>query len=163
MTFDELADDLKTGKITIADWQSQMREFIRAEITDAMILAKNGRDYVTPSDWGFVGSQIKAQYKYLDGFANDIKSDPAKWLTGNRLNGRMGLYNEIGYTALEADTRREMEKGGMTEERRVLDPSVKNCEGCEKQAALGWRPIGTLDPIGSQECNNHCHCTFEYR
>ena len=162
MTFEQLAADLKSGAITLSEWEAGMRDFVKSEISTAMILSKGGRDYVTPSDWGFVGSQIKAQYAFLDGFAADIQANPSKWLTGRALEGRMGLYNEVGYTALSADERREAEKSGATEERRVLQEG-NNCEGCIAQAALDWQPIGTLDPIGAEECNNHCHCTFEYR
>jgi hypothetical protein len=162
MSFDSLAADLKSGKITLPEWEAQMRDFVRSELNTAMILAKGGRDYVTPSDWGFVGSQVKKQYEFLDKFASDIAGNPAKWMNGRALEGRMGLYNEVGYTALSDDLGREAEKNGFTEERRVLTAG-NNCDGCIEQADLGWQPIGTLDPIGAEECNNHCHCDFEYR
>lgn len=162
MTFEQLAADLKAGNITLSEWEAGMRDFIRSEVNTAMILTKGGRDYVTPSDWGFVGSQIKYQYEKLSGFAADIQANPNKWLMGRMLDQRMGLYNEVGFTALAADERREAEKQNMTEERRVLQEG-NNCDGCIAQAALNWQPIGTLDPIGAEECGNHCHCTFEYR
>ncbi|HEY6021351.1 MAG TPA: hypothetical protein VIY48_16040, partial [Candidatus Paceibacterota bacterium] len=52
---------------------------------------------------------------------------------------------------------------GYEEERRVLEPGADHCEGCEEQAAQGWQPIGTLDPIGDEECMTRCKCEFEYR
>jgi hypothetical protein len=40
---------------------------------------------------------------------------------------------------------------------------VHNCNGCLEQAGLGWQPIGTLDEIGAEECNQNCRCEFEYQ
>lgn len=39
---------------------------------------------------------------------------------------------------------------------------VHNCEDCITYAADGWRPIGTLPPIGDSVCGQYCKCTFEY-
>jgi hypothetical protein len=40
---------------------------------------------------------------------------------------------------------------------------VHNCDTCLAQAALGWQPIGSLNPIGASECRARCHCWFNFR
>jgi hypothetical protein len=164
-----LADQLKSGAIGLAEWQAGMRDMILSELTNAMILAKNGRDNITPADWGFVGSQAKKQYQYLDNFAADIAANPTAWLTGNRLNARVSLYNQLGYSALEEDLAREKTKAGFTEERSVLDPGAEHCHetsgrpGCVELSALGWQPIGKIPLPGNRACWTYCRCHMEYR
>lgn len=181
MKMDELANDLKSGEISLSEWQASMRDVVLAELTAAMILARNGRENITQSDWGYVGAQAKKQYQFIDGFAAEIAADPAAWLTGNRLNARVALYNQIGYVALEDDLKREKLKGGYTEERRVLTGGAEHCHdteargankkhkarearpGCVELSKLEWQPIGTLPPIGDASCWSNCRCIFQYR
>lgn len=164
---DLLAEQLRSGLITIPEWQDGMRNFVRDEYNTAMILQRGGRENVTPSDWGYSGSQIKKQYAYLDNFAADVAQDPNKWLTG-RLDNRMSLYNQSGYSALEDFKNRDMKLSGWTEERRVLGVA-DHCSGegakpgCIELAGAGWRPIGTLPKIGEALCSQNCKCHFEYR
>jgi len=161
VNWDQLAQALKDGLISLGEWTSQMRALIVQEQNTAMMLIKGGREFVTFADWGFVGSEVKKQYAFLDGFARDIEANPEKWLTG-RLDNRMNLYRELGYAALERFERREKINDGFTEERRVLG-AADHCNGCLAQAGMGWQPIGTLDEIGAEECNQNCKCEFEYR
>ena len=160
----DLAEQLKSGSISMSTWEAGMRDFNRDEVTTAMILAKGGRDFVTPSDWGFVGSQVKAQYGFLTGFKNDIASNPDKWLNGNALNARADLYGQLGYAALEQDIGREHEKDGYTEERSVaVAHDDKNCDDCLEEEARGWVGIGEISPIGSRRCCTNDRCSMEYR
>jgi len=73
-----LAAQLKGGLITLPEWEAGVRDWIREEYNQAMILQCGGREFVTQADWGYTGSAIKKQYNYLDGFAADIQSDPDK-------------------------------------------------------------------------------------
>jgi hypothetical protein len=166
----DLAEQLKSGAISLPEWQAGMKDFIRNELINSMVLAKGGREFVTQSDYGFVGSQVKKQYQYLDKFAADIRANPAAWLTGRRLNARASLYNQLGYAALEEDIQREKVKSGWTEERRVLGfVRFEHCEdtgdrpGCVELAAKEWQKIGTLPKIGEAACYTNCRCEFQYR
>jgi hypothetical protein len=169
VTVATLSNDLKSGAISIPEWEAGMRDAILFELTAAMVLAKGGRDFVTQSDWGYVGSQAKKQYDYLGKFADEIAANPATWLTGNRLNARADLYGQVGYTALEDDLQREKLKSGYTEEINVLDPGAEHCSdtkgrmGCEEVTAKGWQPIGTLPLIGDRACWQNCRCLMKYR
>lgn len=163
-----LAEQLKSGLITIPEWESGVREFIKNEYNEAMILQRGGREFVTQADWGYSGSAIKKQYQYLDNFAADIAREPDKWLTGNRLNGRLKLYNQSGYAALEDFKNRDARLAGWVEERNRLG-DADHCggegatPGCIEVTGMGWQPIGTLPKIGSRLCKTNCRCSMEYR
>lgn len=161
MTLSELAESLRSGAITLPEWEAAMRDMLREQYIAAMELAKGGRENVTQADWGYVGSELKKQYGYLSNFANDIRTNPEAWMNG-RLDARMNLYSESGYAALENFIRREHIEQGYDEERRVLG-AADHCPGCLEQAGKDWQPIGTLDPIGAEECLTNCKCEFEFR
>jgi len=161
MNLEQLAQQLIEGKITIAEWEATMREMIRNIFREAAASAAGGMQNVTPSQWGYEGYLVKQQYEYLHKFAQDIAANPQAWLNG-RLLARMELYAQAGRGGQEQMVRRDMEKSGYDEERRVLG-AADHCPGCLEQAGRGWQPIGTLDPIGAEECSTNCHCEFEYR
>lgn len=161
MNLEELAQALKDGKISLTEWQAAMREYLKQQYTVATMLAKGGAENVTPSDWGYMGSLLKKQYGYLDGFVQDIANNPKAWLTG-RLDVRMNMYKESAYAAYEDINRREMTNVGMDEERRLLG-EADHCPDCLYEFKRGWQPIGTLAAIGDSVCTTNCKCTFEYR
>jgi len=161
MNWDQLAAALKDGSISLWEWTAQMRALIVQEQNTAMMLVKGGREFVTFADWGYVGSEVKKQYAFLDKFAQDILNDPMKWSTG-RLDNRMNLYRESGYAALEKFERREKIIDGFDEEISILG-EADHCEDCLDRAGIGWQPIGTLPEIGDSVCNMKCKCHFEYR
>ena len=163
MNTDTLCNQFRNGDISIQQWQAGMRDIVKAELRTAMILAKGGEEFVTQADWGFVGSQVKKQYEYLDKFTADIFANPLKYSTG-QLNARAKLYSQIGYDALAEDLARESLKAGFTEERRVLGPvKTEHRPGCVDLRDKGWQPIGSLPPIGDAACYSNCRCTFQYR
>lgn len=161
MNLEQLAQQLINGEITVAQWQTAMREFIRVIHREAAGIAMGGMQNVTQSQWGYVGSLVKKQYAYLDNFANDILSNPQAWLNG-RLLVRMNLYERAAWGTFEQLIKRQMKAMGYDEERRVLG-TADHCKGCLEQAGRGWQPIGSLDEIGAEECVTNCHCIFEYR
>jgi len=170
MTTSEVTNKLKAGEISLAEWQAQMKDLILAALIAALIIAKGGRDNVPPAAWVLVGIASKKLYGFIDGFAAEIKAEPAKWLTGNRINARANLYNQIGYVELAAYLLREHEQAGYTEERRVLGPVLtEHCSphgdrpGCVDLAKKGWKPIGSLPAIGDAACWSNCKCRFQYR
>jgi len=167
MNVTTLASQLKDGLISLTEWKAEMRAALLDEQRAAMYLTRGGREFVTQSDWGYVGSSVKKQYAFLDQFAADIAADPVKWKTG-RLDNRMRQYNQAGYAALEDFKQRDMKNAGWTHERRRLGVA-DHCSGegatpgCIELAGMGWRPIGTLPKIGEALCVNNCKCSFEYR
>lgn len=156
-----LTQSLIDQQIPLAEWQTGMEEQIKLSHTAAAAAARGGWAQMSQADWGAVGRMIRTQYEYLANFADDI-------YTGKQaLNGvarvRADLYAGAARGTFEQMRRRyEQLMNGAEEEKRVLG-EADHCNGCLEQAALGWRPIGTLDPIGAEECITRCHCTFHYR
>lgn len=73
-----LTQSLLDGKISIADWQIQMRQELR-DVNALMLVAGAGgdRSKVDPSDWLKLGPELKSQYRYLENFAHELASgDP---------------------------------------------------------------------------------------
>lgn len=156
-----LSQRLIDNSITVAEWQAEMRDYIRTINREAVLIVYGGRENVTQSAWGYSGYLIKEQYQYLDGFVNDITENPKAWMNG-RLLTRMRLYEKAEWGTFEAMIRFQKRQDGFTEERRELG-TADHCPGCLQQAGKGWQPIGTLEPIGSQDCVTNCHCVFAYR
>ena len=161
MTLDELAESLKSGNITVAQWEESMRDMLRREYETAMILAKGGRENITQSDWGYEGSALKKQYAYLNNFAKEIAADPAAWMSG-RLNIRMDMYGESAYAALEDFRAREAKAQGCDEEQNELGGADNNCNGCLTENGRGRVSIGELVPVGSRDCIINCRCTIRF-
>lgn len=157
----DLAKRLISKTITAAEWQAEMRDYIRTIHREAVLVVYGGRENVTQSAWGYEGYLVKEQYKYLDGFMKDILENPEYWMNG-RLLARMRLYENAEWATFEAMVRFQKLQDGFREERRKLGVA-DHCSGCLQQAGLGWQPIGTLEPIGSQQCATNCHCVFDYR
>jgi len=169
MNLSDLAARLQSGQITIAEWESQMREFLRTIYREALVLAAGGEQFVTQSMWGFEGSLLKKQYDYLAGFAVEIMLNPNAW-AGRNLLYRMQLYESSAWGALDQFVQRDMEQAGYTEERRKLG-KAEHCQpddkrgtpGCEELADKDWQPMGSLPEIGAATCGVNCRCVKEFR
>lgn len=161
MFLEDLAQQLIDKKISLAQWQIAMREYIRTIHRQAAIVSAGGIQNMTPALWGYEGYLVKLQYQYLDGFVADIIANPSAWLNG-RLLVRMKLYGQAEWSTFEQMVRFQKRLEGWTEERRSLGVA-DHCEGCLQQSSLGWRQINALETIGSQQCATNCHCVFLYR
>lgn len=156
-----ITQQLIDKQVSLAEWQSVMMEQIKLSHTAAAAASRGGWAQMSQSDWGATGRMIRDQYDYLRGFADQIASGEQA-LDGRALM-RADLYGDAARGTFEQMRRRyEQQQNGMEEEIRVLG-EADHCNGCLEQAALGWQPIGTLDPIGAEECITRCHCTFQYR
>lgn len=157
----QITEQLMSGQLNIADWQIAMMEQIKIEHTAAAAAANGGWAQMSQSDWGAVGRMIRDQYEYLNRFAEQLASGE------QALNGvvpvRADMYADAARATFE-EMRRRYERlyNGATEEIRVLG-EADHCNGCLEQAGMGWQPVGTLMPIGSQECITRCHCRYKYR
>jgi hypothetical protein len=156
-----LTQQLVDSQLSLAEWQSGMMEQIKLAHTAAAAASRGGWAQMSQSDWGAAGRMVRNQYDYLRGFAEQIAS--GKQLLNGTALARTNLYGEAARGTFEEMRRRyERLMNGQEEEARILG-EADHCEGCLDQAAMGWQPIGTLDPIGSEECLTHCHCSFAYR
>ena len=156
-----LTQSMVDGQIPLAEWQAGMMEQIKLAHTASAAASRGGWAQMSQSDWGAAGRMIRDQYDYLRNFAEQI-ANGTQALDGRALV-RADLYADAARGTFEAMRRRyEQQQNGMTEEIRILG-DADHCPGCLEQASLGWQPIGTLDPIGAEECITRCHCKFQYR
>ena len=156
---DSLTTQLRNREISLADWQTQMRNELRTAHTNAAMVAKGGRDQMTNADWGRTGRELRTQYEYLDKWAADIASGKAP-LDG-RANWRAKLYGNASRDTFEQQRRAMAAEMGNDEEMRVLH-AKESCAGCIQYAGY-WASIGTLPRIGSQDCGTNCLCTMVFR
>jgi hypothetical protein len=157
---DALAMQLRNREISLAEWQTAMRDNMRAMHRNTAMAAKGGREQMTQADWGRVGRELRYQYGKLDEFAKQIATGDAK-LDG-RLNWRAKLYGEASRGTHELEKRAIAAQGGQTQERRRIH-AKESCVDCLTYAGMGWQPIGTLPRIGDSRCHTNCKCTFEFR
>lgn len=156
---DSLTTQLRNREISLADWQTQMRNEIRTAHTNAAMVARGGRDQMTNADWGRTGRELRTQYEYLDKWAAKIATGEAP-LDG-RANARARLYGNASRDTYEQQRRTMAADNGNDEEMRVLH-AKESCQGCISLAGY-WADIGTLPRIGSQQCGTSCLCTMSYR
>jgi hypothetical protein len=156
----DLTQQLRDGRISIADWQTAMAREIKNVHLYSTAAARGGWANMTPTDYGRAGQRIEAQYRFLRGFAEDVASGKQP-LNGRALQ-RAVMYSEAGRNTFHHVERREMEVRGMTEEHSRRHPA-DGCEECIEQEELGWQPIGEAVPIGERLCLTKCRCTMDYR
>lgn len=151
---------LQSNQIDLAEWQRSMMQEIKDSHLATGLAAKGGRPQASPSDYGFLGSEIKKQYTYLNRWKEELRDGTAP-LDGRVLT-RAKLYGQAARGTHEDVRRREMRGREQNQERRVLHPA-DHCSTCLSEAGRGWQPLGTLRRIGDSECRSQCRCTFNYR
>ena len=156
-----VTQSLIDGNISLASWQTSMMSEIKISHVTSSVLSQGGWAAMTQSDWGATGQLIRAQYDYLRNFAADIAS--GKQPLDGRALVRADLYADAANGTYEEMNRRSAITDGFDEERRILEDTINACDGCIEQAGLDWQPIGTLDPIGAEECATRCRCGFTFR
>lgn len=161
LTMNGLSQQLLDGTISLSDWQTGMMSEIKTIHVASTASASGGWAQVTQSQWGAAGQLIREQYDYLRNFASQIASGEQP-LDG-RVLVRSDMYSDAGRATYEDIRQRGMINLGYEEERYILEDTENACDGCIDRANEGWQPIGTLEPLGSQECMVRDRCTVEYR
>lgn len=158
----ELAEQLRTRKISLRRWTIEMRTAIKTVHLTSAALATGGWAQMAPADYGRAGRVIRDQYAYLERFARQMR---AGLPLDGRFLSRTDLYVEAGRGTYHAVERAERRARGLTHERNVLHPA-DHCTGagsCVEQTDRDWVEIGELLPIGQRLCRARCRCTLEYR
>jgi len=159
---DLLANYVANDLLAVADWRLLMREEIKGEYIRQACLGRGGRAQMTQSDWGLVGSQIKEQYRYLDGFAREVAEGR---LSEAQIRSRAQMYTNSAREAFESMQQRVAEASGYDEEAWTVNAALENCPDCLDFQALGWQPVGTFPTPGdgSTVCLTNCGCAKEFR
>jgi hypothetical protein len=155
-----LAERLRSGEITLADFQTSAMATIKDVHLATGIAAHGGKAAMDQATYGAIGYRIRSEYAYLRGMAREI-ADGIQPLDG-RLAARARLYGQAGRATFETVRARDDVARGADEERNVLSPS-EHCDQCRSLAALEWVPVGTLPPIGARTCGSNDRCSIRRR
>lgn len=152
---------LAQGLVTLADWQRQLALLLKQLHLGQFILGRGGIKHTTPADFLEVARILKGEYRYLDGFGQDLA---AGRLSVAQAQARTKLYLAKSRLSFWAGQQQAQSQGPMpTEMRRLLAPVI-HCAECESYARAGWVPIGTLPmPTVDCSCRSNCRCSVEYR
>ena len=166
-TMRTLAENLRAGRLTLAEWQTAMAREIKSAALSHAAAAKGGWAQMTQADYGRVGRYLSqglgnadGQYEYLRRFVADIESGRVP-LDGNFVR-RAEMYAQSGRTLYHETERREMRRIGYDQERSVLS-GAEHCPGCNTEAGRGWVALGALVPIGQRDCKSNDRCRIVYR
>lgn len=69
----DLARRLKSGDLTISQWQSEMRQAIKDLHVTSLVIARGDASYVTQAEWGRLGRYVRDQYAYLNNYATYLR------------------------------------------------------------------------------------------
>lgn len=150
---------LVTGTLSLAEWESGMRAMVKDAHLAAAMAAHGGRQRMSQSDYGYVGSQVKEQYERLNAWARELGSGAAP-LDG-RAEARAALYGKAAHSTGAKMLARDRQRSGARRERNVLG-DAEHCSGCLAATGRGWVPLGTLPPVGSRDCRANDRCRIEY-
>lgn len=155
-----LSQQLRDGAINLADWQMGMMQQIKTTHLAGAAMQRGGWQQMTQADFGRVGRIVRAEYRFLGQFANEIASGKVK-LDG-RLLVRASQYGQAGRETYLTFWGLEGDKRGFDEERSILNPA-EHCQDCIDQAAKGFQPRGQMIPIGRRQCRANDKCSVELR
>lgn len=154
-----LAERLVKGDITVNQWVLEMRDRIKTSFIDEYLLGRGGRRSMTQADWGRIGQMLRQQYRFLNGFASEIKAGN---MTAGQIGTRAGMYfgaarsaYEVGRGIAMGDLRLPyypadgntvcltnchcrwdiVDKGTEWWCYYRLDAAAENCPDCQKRAA----------------------------
>lgn len=157
-----LADRLRQGRMTVADWQWAVRDELKALHALAAATARGGRAQMTPRQWGRVGALTRGEYRYLNGFARAV-TNPTYALGPNFLR-RAESYAWAARTTFWQTDRELMKDAGVRYAARIPH-ARERCPECLAWSydVAGWVEIDKLPAIGSLACLTNCKCSFTYK
>jgi hypothetical protein len=154
------SEQLRSGSLDLGEWDSVMRQEIKRTQLSTTSLLRGGWNQMTAADYGRVGSNVRVQYHYLDGFVGDLRSGRQR-MDGSFFN-RAKLYPANARVTFHEQQTAQLDALGYTEELNVLHPA-EHCVECIDARARGWVPIGTNVPIGKRQCVGNDRCSMRYR
>lgn len=158
----DVLDRFARGRIDEAEMRREGRDVLRRGALAAAVVGAGGVGNLTENALTAVQRMLSRQFNLLDGFINDM----APREITNRDAARMKQYAGFLH-AVSEQVKRQVAIDSLGEregrEKRNLG-AAEHCDDCIELASLGWVPIGTLPPIGSETaCGDNCHCTIETR
>jgi hypothetical protein len=159
-TITTASDDLRNGRIELADWVRVMQEEIKRTQLTGEALLRGGWAQLSPEDYARVADRVREQYEYLDGFMRDLRDGTIR--TDGQFMNRARMYAAAARVGYHAGQQEQVLSVGYTEELNVLHPA-EHCIECVECRNRGWVPIGTNPPVGTRKCLGNDVCTMRYR
>ncbi len=161
----ELTDQLIAKDITVADWRARMQGEVKNLHVAGAMAGQGGPANMTPSDYLRVARALKAQYRYLRRFAEQVDAGE---LDNATIRRRSEMYVNGMNGAYEAGRQASAIAAGYTYERNVLGDRHDHCRdgerpGCFDLTRRGWVAIGTMPPIGARQCLSGCGCSLKFK
>lgn len=161
-----LANLVSEGLMDVDAWHSAMQVEVKREYIRQYLFGIGGRETMTKSDWGKVGSMLREQYKYMNGFADAIASGE---LTENQIRMRSGMYINSAREAFERANARTAGRLGFDLVAWNLGARGEHCPDCSNFAEMGYVPVaddpfsGAFPGSGDTQCLTHCGCHLSYQ
>ena len=166
-----LSEMVDSGRISASSWKDAMRQEIKDNYIDQYLVGIGGRGQMGQADWGSVGGMIADQYRYLDGFYDQVASGE---LSQGQIYARSRMYLNSSREAYERAQGRAALTRGFTEHGWFNSPIAETCDDCKTLQAQGWTPIDqafispstgkeALPGSGATICITNCHCHVEYK
>lgn len=164
-----IANRYQAGSITIGEFETSMRELLKAGHLIASSVGRGGRAQMSQADWGKVGSKIKWQYEYLSKFARRLATGKLdKAYSANRARSyASAIY--ISYSNGRAAAEQEFinnnggkDADGSKIQVRLVTNSAEGCQECADDEAAGWMDPEDMGELGSRICGDFCKCTLEF-
>lgn len=151
LRFRDMADDLASGRATLGEFQTAMRQELRNLYALQVVAGAGGeRSAVSPDDWLALGPKLKRQYEYLAQFAREIKDGN---LSAAQISARAALYTRASKSAYWS-----LVNGDYPVPAQPGDGTVCRC-GCE------WRfvenPDGSVDAYWERSLEDSCEVCIQ--
>lgn len=163
----QLSEQMKTGKISLQQWQARSQNEIRYIHAVASASALGGFSKLTQKDKDVLAERTAEQLKYFNKFGQDVQSGKQK-LTG-KVNFRARAFSRSAcgtYFFVRTFNRiaEALRLSKRLQIRRVLG-QAEHCSDCQQQVSLGWMESGDarFQPIGQSRCRFNCKCVLIYR
>jgi hypothetical protein len=154
-----LAEQLRGGGISLAQWELQMRRNIRHIHLNAIALERGGWSQMTMADFMRAGQIIRGEFDYLKKFGIEIANGTQR-LDG-RLLQRAELYSQAARTTFYESKQANL-KAELTHVRSIRTAR----DSCIECLELNGRWFKLGDPAyklpGRRICGRRCACYEEY-
>ncbi len=133
-------------------------KFLRNALV-AAALAVMGPGELTEAETRSIDRAHVVQVEYLDKWKKDVLAENAQLEPARAEQYGASVWGAGNGVLREAAIQSRAIEEGLRQHNGDDAP----CPGCAEQIAKGWVPAAEVEPIGSQECRENCHCILIWR
>lgn len=153
--FDRLSTDYERGAIGVDEWWDQVLPEVLSIHSEAYVLGKGGLGQLTRDDRDRLEKLLRFHRFKLSEFHQDLMT---RGLSDLAIRNRLRMYAQSARSSFEAGQDAAAKVAGYKTEQWFLG-NAEHCPDCVALADMGRVKIGTLPPIGSNQCVWNCKCT----